>query len=43
MRNNCAKAKIVLAETTKFDIMQVGENKYKLKRKCKEFTVIRIS
>ena len=38
---NCVKTKIVLAETVKFDIIQVGENTYKLKRKCDEFIVTR--
>ena len=41
--HNCVKAKIVLAETAKFDIIQVGENTYKLKGKCNEFTVTRKS
>ena len=41
--HNCVKAKIVLAETAKFGIIQVGENTYKLKRKCNEFIVTRKS
>ena len=32
--HNCVKAKVVLAEAAKFDIIQVGENTYKLRRKC---------
>ena len=31
--HNCVKAKIVLTETVKFDIIQVGENTCKLKGK----------
>ena len=41
--HNCVKAKIVLVETVKFDIIQVGENTCKLKGKCSEFIVKRKS
>ena len=41
--HNCVKAKIVLAEAAKFDIIQVGKNTYKLKGKFNEFIVTRKS